>query len=92
MTSVSINEIIEIERLSNNKSEEFVLLEISVNEAIKLIKKFKQESSLQQIIESFTIIRASIKEFRDEIYLRFSSNPTEIINNMINNFEKTEKK
>ncbi|MDA3861557.1 MAG: HAMP domain-containing sensor histidine kinase, partial [Melioribacteraceae bacterium] len=32
-------------------------------------------------------IRTNIKDFRDEVYSRFSSNPTDVINNMITNFE-----
>ncbi len=86
MTSVSILEIIELEKLSGNKSEEFELLEKSLNDAIEHIKNFKNEKSLQQIIDNFSIIRSNLKEFRDNVYSRFSSNPTEVINDMIENF------
>ncbi len=50
------------------------------------MKNFDSATSLLQIIDNFIIIRTNLKDFRDNVYQRFSSNPTEVINNMISNF------
>ncbi len=88
MTSVSINEIIELEKLTGNQSEELASLEKSLNEVKSFIIEFKSNKSIIfEINQNFVNIRKLIKKFRDNIYARFSSCPTEIINNVIANYE-----
>jgi len=89
MTSVSIREIIELERLIGNNSDELNTLEISLNQAVDQIKKNNDELSFDSIVENFTIIKTQLKELRKDIYARFSSDPTEVINNVLVNYEAT---
>jgi hypothetical protein len=90
MTISSINEIINYEKLLGNNNDELKNLETTSTEIIETIKSFMEGSSkinLPFLTEGFTSIRKNIKNLRNLIYSRFSSQPTEVINNLIPNFE-----
>lgn len=92
MTIAAINEIISYEKQIGNYSEEVKNLEIISTETIGIINDFNAETSqlpLAKITENLTAIRHNIKELRNIIYARFSANPTEVINNLITNFESS---
>ena len=86
MTSISIKEIIDLKKLSENQTEELNILENSLSEVLKEVDNFSNIHSLMQIVEYFTIIRESLKNIRISTYLLFSSNPTDVINNVIESF------
>ena len=90
MTYLSIVEIINYEKLMGNNSKELKNLD---NTTIKIFETVKQfingngDINLYFLSENFKKIRYNIKELRNVIYSRFSSKPTEVINNLIANFE-----
>jgi len=90
MTSSSINEIIEYEKLIGNNNEELVALDGISKETVEIVKlniNKINELSLAKLVDNFTDIRNNIKELRNIVYSRYSSNPTEVINNLITNYE-----
>jgi signal transduction histidine kinase len=90
MTSLSIVEIIEYERLIGNLNEELTSLDVITQETIEIIKTHSNKTSelfLPKLVDNFTNIRNNIKELRNSVYANNSSNPAEVINNLITNYE-----
>jgi signal transduction histidine kinase len=88
MTSSSISEIIEYENLIGNVTDELLNLETTTKETLEIINnKSVTQLSLPKLANNFTSIRNNIKTIRNIIYARFSSKPTEVINNLVINFE-----
>ncbi len=90
MTIASLTEIINYEKLLGNSSEELHTLETTATETTIIIDNINNnivEPDLKQLTENLTSIRHNIKELRNIIYSRFSSKPTEVINNLIENME-----
>ena len=90
MTSSSIYEIIEYEKLIGNNNDELVSLDVISKETTEIVQlniNKINELSLVKLVDNFTYIRDNIKELRNIVYSRYSSNPTEVINNLITNYE-----
>ncbi len=92
MTLAAIKEIITYEKLVNNNNEELTKLEETATATANIITQLKNNSTLpnlNQLTYNLTDIRHNIRKLRNSVYSRFSSKPTEIINNLVDNFGNT---
>ena len=88
MTSSSINEIIEYEKMVGNVNDELINLATTLNGTVKIVKDNDVINlPLPKLAANFTSIRNNIKVIRSSIYSNYSSKPTKVINNLIANFE-----
>ncbi len=87
LTLPALSEILNIEKTiePNNKDLKTIFdalaeVESGISDELKNIEKINLNSLALQL----SIIRTGIKEIRDSVFSRFSSFPTEVINNVIN--------
>jgi signal transduction histidine kinase len=87
MTKNSLLEIISLEKLILGKKESLTLLENTVNEVSAFCEHPEEKEGLEKLISHFKIIRNNIKTLRNGVFLRFSSDPAEVIRKIAANFE-----
>ncbi len=89
MTNSAIKDIINYSKLSLEKNINIAEFDYAFERTLDLLEKDKkiQNLNLHELAISFSKIRNGIKLIRDYVISKFSSSPTEVINNVIKESE-----
>jgi signal transduction histidine kinase len=85
MTNSAVSEIINYEKLSGNNNKKITELDLAFDKIENLLRENEdiRNLNLSELATEFSKIRDGIKEIRNSVISKFSSLPTEVINNVI---------